>query len=59
MKNSIRKKQIEQLIEINEIKYKTITDLIQHKETPQKDMDKLLSCRRFIRSFISELKKLL
>ena len=47
---------ISELIEVNEIKLKTITDLIQHKETPKEDMDKLLSCRRFISSFISELK---
>ena len=32
---------ISELIEVNESKLKTITDLIQHKETPKEDMDKL------------------
>jgi hypothetical protein len=58
MKKTISKKQVDELIQINEIKLKTITDLIQHKETLQEDMDKLLACRRFIRSFILELKNL-
>jgi hypothetical protein len=56
---TVRKKDIENLIEINQIKLKTITDLIQHKETPKKDMDKLLACRRFISSFILELRGLI
>jgi hypothetical protein len=58
MKKTISKKQIDELIQINEIKFKTITDLIQHKKTPEEDMDKLLACRRFIRSFILELQNL-
>jgi len=53
------KNQIKELIEINEIKSKTITDLIQHKETPEEEIEKLLACRRFIRGFISELKNII
>ncbi len=58
MKKTVSKKHIEELIKVNEIKSKTITDLIQHEDTPQEDMDKLLACRRFIRSFILELQNL-
>lgn len=48
---------INELIEINEIKKKTITDLINHPETEENQMDKLQACRRFISGFISELKQ--
>ena len=58
-KKQINKKQINNLIEINKIKLKTITDLIQHEKTPDEDKDKLLSCRRFIKGFIDELKSLI
>jgi hypothetical protein len=58
MKKTISKNQIDELIKINEIKSKTITDLIKHENTAQEDMDKLLACRRFIKSFILELQNL-
>jgi len=50
---------IKELIEIQKIKLKTITDLIQSEKTEEKEMDKLQSCRRFVSGFISELEKLL
>jgi len=49
---------VKELIEINEIKSKTITDLICHKNTKEEEKETLLACRRFIRGFIYELKQL-
>jgi len=50
--------QILELIEINEIKSRTITALINHEDTTQEQLDRCLACRRLIRSFISELKSI-
>ena len=39
----------------NKIQLKTVTDIINHPKTEESEMDKLQSCRRFIKGFDYEL----
>ena len=49
---------IKDLIRKNEIQSKTITSLINNKDTTENDREKYEACRRFVQGFISDLKNL-